>query len=422
MSFDPWRWAAERLRRFLLNQPRLSHLLEGLPAEADRTARRRALRLLVGTVRHLGLIEHCLSELVPKRPRAGLRAGLLIAGYELMETPQRAAPIVSHAVDRIGRAYSAPERRLANAVLRRLPERIAAARRLSESSGPDALAVRFSHPRWLVERWLAAFGREATLEMLEADQEEPVFFAWKEEGELPGELASGLKESEEAPGFWRAEGESWPRALEAAEAGLLYIQNPSAAEAADWLGEAVGQGRVALLDLCAAPGGKTLRLRRRLSDRLERLVAVDLPGPRLERMAANFERRRGFPVKIVAGDVRELDPGRIGRFDGVLLDAPCSNTGVLRRKPDVKWRLAEADIPKLADLQGELLRAAAALVRPGGRLLYSVCSVEPEENEGVIEAFAEARHDAFALVERRLQLPDLAGRDGAGLTLFRRIG
>lgn len=178
-----------------------------------------------------------------------------------------------------------------------------------------------------------------------------------------------------------------------------------------------------VLDLCAAPGGKSVALAERLGG-AGRLVAVD-KSRRLARLRENVAR---FPQGLV--EVREGDVLAVGRewaaevagealFDAVLLDAPCSNTGVLRRRVDAKWRLSEESVLEAAALQLALLRAASACVRSGGRLVYSTCSVEEEENAGVVSAFLAGPEGAgFVLREQRLSFPWECGHDGGGSFLL----
>jgi 16S rRNA (cytosine967-C5)-methyltransferase len=166
--------------------------------------------------------------------------------------------------------------------------------------------------------------------------------------------------------------------------GAWWVQDAAAALPARLLQARPGE-RIA--DLCAAPGGKTAQL----ANAGARVVAVDKSARRLRRLAENMA-RLGFAVDMRETDVLDLDEAP---FDAVLLDAPCSATGTIRRHPDVAWTKRPEDIAVLADLQRRLLDKAAGLVRPGGRLVYCTCSLEPEEGEAQVAAFL-ARHGAFA--------------------------
>jgi 16S rRNA (cytosine967-C5)-methyltransferase len=190
----------------------------------------------------------------------------------------------------------------------------------------------------------------------------------------------------------------WPGYAE----GLWWIQDAAAAIPARLL--AVKAGETAL-DLCAAPGGKTLQLAAAGAE----VVGVDRSASRLKRLSENLA-RTGLAAEAVTADAASWDDRRT--FDAVLLDAPCSATGTFRRQPDVLWQAKPGDIPRLAALQSRLLDAAAQRVRPGGRLVYSVCSLEPEEGEAQGRAFLK-RHPEFALVPIR---PGEGGAPQASLT------
>jgi 16S rRNA (cytosine967-C5)-methyltransferase len=184
------------------------------------------------------------------------------------------------------------------------------------------------------------------------------------------------------------------------------------------------------LDLCAAPGGKSLLLAAMVGPG-GCVVSVDQPGARIARLELNAARHRaanpaGARIEIVAADVLALDAATLAvrslpaQFDAVMLDAPCSNTGVLRHRVDARWRLQPGDPAAQAETQLKLLRAAAAFVAPGGRLVYSTCSLEPEENAGVIEAFLAGAGTDFTLERSIEHRPWETGHDGAGVFLLRR--
>jgi 16S rRNA (cytosine967-C5)-methyltransferase len=225
----------------------------------------------------------------------------------------------------------------------------------------------------------------------------------------------------------------WPEIERLLAEGALYLQDPATVTAPCLLDPKAGE---TVLDLCAAPGGKSLLL----SDLLEkqarqagstapeagRVVAIDLPDPeRIERLKANLAKARRVDVVLVQADLLKLTPKLLkehnlpNKFPAVLLDVPCSNTGVMRHRVDVKWRLRESDIAKHAGQQLALIEAASRLVAPGGRLVYSTCSLEQEENEEVVEAFLRAAGGQFVLEQTRSSRPWEDGCDGAGAFLLR---
>lgn len=196
---------------------------------------------------------------------------------------------------------------------------------------------------------------------------------------------------------------------EAMREGRIYIQDPATTLAASLPGmEPVRR----ILDVCAAPGGKSLLLSERMKAGTS-LVAADRSARRQEQTKENF-RRRGLDFAVITAEPREL----AGEFDLVLADVPCSNTGVFRRRPDALWRFGAAELRKITVLQHSILDAAAARVAPGGQLVYSTCSIEPEENEQQAERFL-AEHPDFTRMASEQLLPSVES-DGAYACLLRR--
>ena len=413
MSDSSWRSAVDLTERFVKKPARLSHLLERLPESMDRGARRRCQYLLYGVVRNWTFLETCLETLLRKRPRPGLWSALLVASYELMQSREDGPKIVDHAVGEIGQRYSRPERGLANAVLRRASERMASWK-ATEITDVETLAKRLSHPKWLVQRWEREFGFEAARFMADWNGREPELYA------LPLKDASaGLGSETEWPPYRSLKTVDWKRVQETLDAGAAYIQNPGARLAPSLIVDRIEGGRV--LDLCAAPGGKSIFLDRFLDKRVSEIVALDLPGPRMARLKSNLKQFASNRVRAVESDLFEADPGDLGQFEAVCLDAPCSNTGVMQRKPDAKWRVRPSDIDALVALQLKMLRRAARFARPGGWLLYSTCSIDGEENDEVANRFLDTEEGVdFELVDAATSLPWETGHDGAGARLFRR--
>jgi len=264
---------------------------------------------------------------------------------------------------------------LVNGVLRTLA-------RAKETELPAALAATDEAPIWFSDRLQAAYGADKTRQILAAHRHEaPVDFSVKADPELWAErlggtvLPTGTVRVEnlvgavtDLPGF--AEGAWW-------------VQDAAASLPAKLFGDARGL-RVA--DLCAAPGGKTAQLILAGA----RVTAVDTSKNRLARLAQNLE-RLGLPADIVQADLLDYEPAEL--FDAVLLDAPCSSTGTVRRHPDVPWTKTMADVEKLADLQRRLLTRAVTLVKPGGRIVFSNCSLDPLEGEDLYRAFLKQSPD-----------------------------
>jgi 16S rRNA (cytosine967-C5)-methyltransferase len=344
---------------------RRAGLDEGLahPALAALPDRDRAFAraLAMATLRHLGPIDAALQARLSKPPPERVVHILRLGAAQLLvlKTPAHAA--VAATVDLAASAQaSRPFKGLVNAVLRRLANDAP-----PDLADPDLLA-----PAWLSARWRAAYGEADARAIAALVPREPATdVTLKASGEtarmdLKGEVTAW-------PGF--AEGEWW-------------VQDASAAVPARLLGAQPG---MTALDLCAAPGGKTLQL----AAAGAAVTAVDKSAPRLRRLSENLA-RTGLSAGVVTADAAEWADRRM--FDAVLLDAPCSATGTFRRHPDVLWVASPADIPKLSALQARLLDSAARRVKPGGRLAYCVCSLEPEEGEAQVAAFL-ARAPGFRL-------------------------
>ncbi|MEX2381355.1 MAG: RsmB/NOP family class I SAM-dependent RNA methyltransferase [Opitutales bacterium] len=419
-----WNEAVDLVYQFLQRQTRADRLLDTQLKPLPREERRRCQNLFFGTLRNLTLIDHVINQNVKQAPRARLRAHLLVTGFELMDVPDAVAVVVHHAVERAKESFSPAESRMVNAVARKLPHSINEILERPAGSPPD-LALRFSHPLWLVERWAGVFGLENTRSLLAWNQEPPAVFVRTFDSPNGGDgealEPSGL-ESTPWSGFWRVRRGEWERAEQMIGEGRAYAQDPSTRLAPELLGARPSE---TLLDLCAAPGGKSLLLAEALAGS-GILVSLDQPGAKERRLAENMARYPWAKTSVVGADLRRCAPGEMerrglpSRYDGVLLDAPCSNTGVLRRRVDARWQIRPEDIGRLASVQGELLRAAAGFVREGGRLVYSTCSIEPDENEQVVESFVRESKGAFELVEKRLACPWEAGHDGAGAFLLKR--
>lgn len=321
--------------------------------------------------------------------------------------------------------------KLANAVLRRL-ERERDALSLPHVLDPvDALALRHSHPRWLVARWVARWGAHETERLLESNNTEPPtvlrpFGIVREQ--LEATLESAGVRIEDAPlvsdSIQLTSSVSLVE-LGAFRKGLFFVQDPASTLVVRYAN--VPPGSV-VADLCASPGGKALELSRDA----RHVIAMDRSEARIERLMTNLRRLEAPTVIPMVGDARHP---AIGPVDAVLVDAPCTGTGTFRRHPDARWRLKVSDLAVTAAMQRSLLSAAASVVRPGGFLIYSTCSLEPEENDAQVERFLAENPDwrleppadgvvpAAVLDAGRLRvLPHKHGVDGAFAARLRRVG
>ncbi|HTT57537.1 MAG TPA: transcription antitermination factor NusB, partial [Opitutaceae bacterium] len=268
-----WPQAVRLLERWLDRRERVDALLAEAPgpaADAEATRdRARCQHLLVGAIRHLGRLNAAIDRCVPRAPRARLRATLLVGGFELLEAggapdgEEQAAKVVHHAVTQAKTFLSPAEARLVNAVLRKLAT---AAELRAPPPGPGAgaaeLAGHYSHPEWLVRRWLAQFGAGATASLLSWNQTPPPVYArWRAPRESPPDWLQATA----WPGFWLVPAGRWPEVEPLLAAGALYLQDPSTQAPASLLDPQPGES---VLDLCAAPGGKSLLLADLLEQKL----------------------------------------------------------------------------------------------------------------------------------------------------------
>lgn len=353
--------------------------------------------ILFGVLRNRRLLDHWIGRLRDGRldpeTRDVLRVGL--CQILLLGIPDHAA--VHETVE----SAKAGVRGLVNAVLRRA---IDSRKRLLDEVADLPPAVALSHPDWLFNRWKAAFGKPNTIALMEWNNQPAETFLrvnpLVESTGIPGEPVAG------APGFHRIDGQP-PGALLAS--GAIYIQDPATRHAVELLDPQPGER---ILDACAAPGGKAFLIAAALGS-AEHLVCTDSNEKRLPRLRENLARLHAGNATLAAHDWTKPAPREWQHaFDGILLDVPCSNTGVIRRRVDVRWRLQAPDIEKITATQHKILENALPCLRPGGRIVYSTCSIEAEENLGQIRAFLTKNPD-WRLHSTREALPFRDGTDGA---------
>jgi 16S rRNA (cytosine967-C5)-methyltransferase len=341
------------------------------------------VRLLVATVlRRLGQIDaivaRCLERPLGAKAQAAqdiLRLGAAQLLY--LDTPPHAA--VDTSVDLAAEgAETAGFKALINAVLRRIGRQ-----------KPDLLAATaapsINTPAWLWESWINAYGETRARAIVQAHlREPPLDFSVKSE---PDAWASRLEAMVLPTGSLRRQETAPVESLKGFSDGAWWVQDAAAALPVTLLGPVAGK---TVIDLCAAPGGKTAQLASLGAE----VTAVDRASKRLERLTANLA-RLNLSAKTVTADAAAWRPA--APADALLLDAPCSATGTIRRHPDVAWLKRPEDVAKLADLQARLLRAAVGMIRPGGTLIYCTCSLQPEEGPRQIAGLLTER----APVERQ---------------------
>jgi 16S rRNA (cytosine967-C5)-methyltransferase len=367
--------------------------------------------LVQGSIRYRALLDHHLDHMTRggwDRLPGPIRAALRIGAYQILVLTRIPASAAVHESVELAKRYGHPGTAgLANAVLRRLAagERAPLPDRAADLAG--YLAIAHSHPRWLVDRWLSRYGEEETERLLAADNEDPSVSVRANTHRIRTAELAKLLQAEgvvSRPGpnggpVLVLEGGFVASRSPLFRDGLLSLQDEAEASVPGLLD--IGPGN-RVLDLCAAPGGKASQMTERVAPG-GRIVAVEIQPGRARALRENLVHRLRLPgIDVVIADGRTAPFDQ--PFDGVLLDAPCTGLGVLRRRADARWRKDPADIPTMTALQSALLDRAAALTRPGGVLVYSVCSLEPEETDRMVASFLE-RAPAFRLEDARPFLP-----------------
>lgn len=394
MKATPARWAALDALRAVRGGELADRALARVLERVTPRERPWVQELVYGTFRLRGRIDWMLDRLV-RRGIASLDPDILdilrLGAYQLLEmgsVPVYAA--VSQAVEMAKRVAGKGAGGLVNGVLQSLN------RERDRIAFPDVaddpvgyLSTWGSHPRWLVERWVARFGPAGARELVEANNSRPELYIRPIRipvDEARDRLRAAGIDAEHVPLVPDALRIPSPAgARDVLPVVPAVVQDPAAGLVTRYA--AVPEGAI-VADLCAAPGGKALGL----AERARYVVAADVSYQRMARVRENADRIGGLSIGMLVSDARWP---AVGEVDLVLVDVPCTGTGTLRRHPDGKWRVGPTDLPALVELQREILDAAARVVRPGGILVYSTCSLEPEENEAQVEAFL-ARHREFA--------------------------
>jgi 16S rRNA (cytosine967-C5)-methyltransferase len=391
-----------------------------------------AHELVFGVVRWQATLDWLIARKTAGRPQkqcvAGFAAPRPLPDFLARPHPRHAA--VHETVEQAKRTGFGPQAGFINAVLRGYLREADETRRQLDALKTSQPALGYSHPEWLVTRWQTQFGPDRCRQLLEWNNTPPKTFArlnlaMRQPRRHPDEkLRHGVPEKilrgdrsrmnveyDFVTRDWiRAENlafelKSHPplAALESFQKGWFYVQDPSTLLAGRELNPQPGES---ILDLCAAPGGKTTFIAQLLNNE-GRIVAHDPAPDRLKRVEENCRRLGVTCVQTTS----TLD-GQPSTFDRVLVDAPCSNTGVMRRRVDLRWRIQPAELERLRATQLSLLHQAASKLKSGGTLIYSTCSLEPEENSQLVQQFLAAQ-PKFKLENERQLLPFADEVDGA---------
>jgi 16S rRNA (cytosine967-C5)-methyltransferase len=386
----------------LLHSARISRL-----TPADHSL---ATELVMGVLRWRSLLDHKIegvSSQKLERLDAEVRTALRMGVYQLhflSRVPARAA--IFESVELVKEARKRSAAPFVNAVLRKIGAKPGISEGIASAVDSTALSRVSAHPEWMVRRWVERYGLETARQICRSNQSVPDTAVHIDDEATAAELSEAGVYLE--PGLLlsaaRRVRSGDVTKTQAYREGRITIQD----EASQLVALVVGHGD-SILDCCAAPGSKTALISRRNPH--ARVVATELHPHRARLLR---RRMRNANVSVVVADARSLPFGR--KFDRILADVPCSGTGTLARNPEIKWRLRAEDLPDLQKRQTAILKAALAQLSPGGQLVYSTCSLEPEENEAVVEAALEgttefARIDVRGELDRFVRAAELAWGD-----------
>jgi 16S rRNA (cytosine967-C5)-methyltransferase len=396
LSISPARWKAFEILRKVNAGGFSSTLLAAEEPKLEPADRALCHELVLGVLRWQLNLDKRIEYYSDRRIESldlsvliALRLGLYQLRF-LTKVPFSAA--VNESVKLVQAARLSSARPFVNAVLRRATREPDYDPVSTASDVVSKMAIETSHPHWLINRWIDSFGLEETQALAKANNEAPpVSFRFVRtmvnEGELLAKLrVSGIvpEKSQVADSAWRVPSNA-PVLRALAQEGIIYFQDEASQLVAELVG---GQPNDTVLDLCAAPGGKTTLIADRNPG--SRVIAGDVSARRLATLASLIDTQHLRNVSLMLVDASQTLPFKPASFDRVLVDAPCSGTGTLRHNPEIRWRLNEQDIPRMASQQCLLLRNAVGVLKRGGRLIYSTCSIEREEDEGVVAEFLKS--------------------------------
>lgn len=375
------------------------------------------------------LIETVIASLCKKSPKPRVAEILYTASADIISSSaEKFAKVVHCWVEFAKKNLSKFESGFINAILRKVPTTIDSI--LVSKSGAELLSIKYSHPLWLVKKWIEQFGIEKTEQILSANSKNSAVFFRKDFSDEANQLLEKHSDSFEKTrfeNFLKLKNGEWNNVKELLQTGHFYIQDPSTFFAPEQFNPTAGKE---YLDLCASPGGKSKTIAdliyvKNNNSNSSLLVSVDLPK-RIKPLVENISKIKDIKTAVVECDIlaenlsEKLSEKNLpNTFDGVFIDAPCSNTGVLGRRPDARYRLTPDDIILCAKKQLELLEIAKNFVKVNGTLEYSTCSVETEENRKVVDKFLSANKN-FILKDILTIIPS-EENDGASCALFERI-
>jgi 16S rRNA (cytosine967-C5)-methyltransferase len=413
MNISPARTAAFDILQKIEQEKAYSSVL--LPVYEEKLGPKdRALchEITLGVLRRKLYLDRLIREFVDKKLDLPVKIALYIGIYQLLfldRIPGYSA--INESVNLVQRAKKTSAKGLVNAVLRKVSRGVPA---LEFTDETERISVETSHPRWLIEKWINDLGPEDAERLAAANND-----TGKLEFRATSKLEAGMTGHEDLETLKRLAAE-----------GKIYFQDEGSQLVASLIGLAKGQR---FLDVCAAPGSKTTYIADRYKDSADMLFAAgDLHRHRLEILKASCINQGLDVVNIVQYDAESALPFSDASFDSVLVDAPCSGTGTIRHNPEIRYLLEQKDLGELQDKQLRILKNASKLVKSGGKLVYSTCSLEKEENESVSMDFLEA-HPDFTVIRPDVPgafitsqgfartFPHRDGMDGFFIAVFERI-
>lgn len=380
--------------------------------------------LVYGVVRRKLALEYIEQKFIPRRPEDFILAALHVGVYQLcfMDNVEEFAAVHETVEAVKSRRHKDAIRAagMVNAVLRNVQEEKAAILKNLEKQSDE---IRFSHPESLINRWVKQYGERDTRQLCEWNNQPSETILRVEPARIaPADFIKAL----EAAGI-----DAKPHPFQSSETFLILprgvpvtkvpgyvegwftVQDPATSVSVEMLDPRPGES---VLDACAAPGGKTAMMAGMMEGKGE-LVAMDVHDDRLDTLQDTIKRTGWDFVQILKGDAAKGFPQKDKLFDAILLDVPCLNTGVLRRRVDARWRFTRDRIEMIKKTQRQILTAMSKHVKPGGRMVYSTCSLEVEENEEMVNRWARDQKE-FRLVKAKRLFPPKSGTDGAYAALL----
>jgi 16S rRNA (cytosine967-C5)-methyltransferase len=411
---SPRRIAARIIAHWLTTQDFPDRML---PSATDNRAF--IQEVVYGVSRWKGLLDYIISTLVSREPDPQSKSYLLVGLYQIFimdSVPAHAA--ANETLEAAKTDLDAPRVRFINGVLR---NSLRKADQIQATLKTQSLAIQTSHPDLLIKRWTKTLGADATKDLCDWNNQRPSVILRVNTYRVSMEdYRKQLSEAEilvephpsDPEHFLTLPSGTNVRELPGYAEGLFSIQDPATLLAVNLLNLSPGQR---VLDACAAPGGKTFACAEHMQDD-GLIIALDRHADRLIRLQENAKRMAFSCVRVIQADastkpgLERIEP--LGPFDRILIDVPCSNTGVLRRRPDARWRFSEDRLCKLTGVQVRLLDACSKLLAPDGAIVYSTCSLEPEENQEQLQRWVELNPE-FTIDAEVCSTPPNSGIDGA---------